>query len=278
MLFHHNSLIGVARIFLLTTMSRSGRKRLSASSFSDGSDLISNNMSYDVVSSKLRKSATGSSSASKRFFKTGIGDYAEHDQFIGISVPTLRNIAKDYEKMSDNEIVSFLNSSINEERLFALIIMTNQYKKSDTVRKDELYALYIDNINCINNWNLVDSSAHLIIGPHLENGNRSFLLELASSDNMWKRRIAILSTLHYIRKNDFEDTLHISTLLLEDSHDLIHKAVGWMLREVGKRNKCKLLDFLKEHHRKMNKTTLRYAIEKFNATEQRKWLNSHGNR
>lgn len=199
------------------------------------------------------------------FFKTGPGDYAEHDKFMGITVPVLRKIAKSFITLSLEDISLLIESKINEERLLALIILTGQYKLGKSDQREEIYQFFIKNIRYINNWNLVDSSAHLIVGAHLFERDRGFLEKLALSSNLWERRIAIISTWYFIRKSDLEWTFRIAKLLLNDSHDLIHKAVGWMLREAGKKNETSLISFLHCNSHKMPKTMLRYATERIYA-------------
>lgn len=216
-----------------------------------------------TIKNLLRQHAAQSAPSKAVFFKTGAGNYAEHDQFIGINVPTLRSIAKQYAHLSSEEITLLLTSPFNEERLLALFIMVDQYKKASAPMKKKLYELYMDHLDHINNWNLVDSSAHLIIGAHLHNNNKEILITLAQSDNLWHRRIAIITTWYFIRHHEYEWTLHIAEQLLNDSHDLIHKAVGWMLREMGERNETLLIQFLEKHASHMPRTMLRYAIEKF---------------
>ena len=196
------------------------------------------------------------------YFKTGPGDYAENDKFIGITVPVLRKIAKSFLYLKLEDLRILIQSVINEERLLALIILIGQYKIGEPERKEEIYQFYIANISYINNWNLVDSSAHLIIGAHLFGHDCSFLEGLALSKNLWERRIAIVATWYFIRKLELQLTFRIVTLLLNDSHDLIHKAVGWMLREAGKKDVEKLISFLRDHCNQMPKTMLRYAIER----------------
>jgi 3-methyladenine DNA glycosylase AlkD len=203
------------------------------------------------------------------FFKTGPGDYAEHDQFIGISVPQLRLIAKQFRNTELFDIQHLLRSPINEERLCALFILIFQYEQSDIENKKRLYLFYCNNIVHVNNWNLVDSSAYQIVGSYLYDKDRKFLFELAKSDNLWKRRIAIISTLFFIRNNDFSSTLQIAHILISDSHDLIHKAVGWMLREIGKRDKNTLVVFLKHYKQVMPKVMFRYAIERLDSDDMK---------
>ena len=165
-------------------------------------------------------------SRTRSFFKTGKGDYAEKDEFIGVPVPSLRKIAKNFSILSVSDLTSLLSSSINEERLLALLILTTQYQQSTGSLQQSYYQFYLDNLAYVNNWNLVDSSAHLILGAHLWDKDRSLLLTLAQSTNLWKRRIAMVSTWYFIRRDDFLWTFKIAQLLLNDSHDLIHKASG----------------------------------------------------
>ncbi len=215
------------------------------------------------IKSRLVASATVTDDKRTYFFKTGAGSYAEYDQFIGITVPTLRFIAKDFFDLSRIELQEFLSSPFNEERFFALIILVHQYQKASDIQKDELYQFYINNMKYVNNWNLVDASAHLIMGKYLLYKNKDILISLAQSSVLWERRIAIVSTWYFIRQDDLEWTFKIALLLLSDKHDLIHKSVGWMLREAGKKNISQLISFLDEHAAHMPRTMLRYAIEKF---------------
>lgn len=206
------------------------------------------------------------------FFKSGLGQYSEHDKFNGVSVPTLRKIAKNYINLSLDEILILIQSPINEERLLALIILTKKYELGDKSLRKQLYDFYINNIKYINNWNLVDSSAHLIIGRHLFDLDKSILYSLAESNIMWERRISIVSTWFFIKNHQFKWTLKVAEKLLSDKEDLIHKAVGWMLREVGKRDKEALKSFLDMYVTRMPRTMLRYAIEKLSEDERKYYL------
>jgi len=197
-----------------------------------------------------------------RFFKTGKGEYGEGDIFIGITVPEQRTIAKRYLALSLKEIEEILSSKIHEYRLTALLILVERYKKNISERK-EIVNFYITKLKYVNNWDLVDVSADKILGSYLMDKEKFMLYKLASSENVWERRIAIISTFYFIKKNKFEDTLKIAEILLNDKHDLIHKAVGWMLREVGKRNQDIEEELLKKYYKIMPRTMLRYAIEKF---------------
>lgn len=223
----------------------------------------------------LRRYATNAAAAS-RFFKTGPGDYAEHDVFLGVSVPTLRKIAREHADLSLTEIKPLLRSRINEERLLGLIILVNQYQHSSDSDKNKIYAFYLKHLSSVNNWNLVDASAHLIIGAHLFERDRSLLHTLCLSDDLWERRIAIVATWYFIKQNDFKDTLRIAKTLLNDEHHLMHKSVGWMLREVGKKDQDILVAFLDKHATEMPRTMLRYAIERFPEKERKQYLQRRG--
>ncbi len=198
-----------------------------------------------------------------RFFKTGKGEYGEGDIFLGIKVPEQRKLAKKYSGLPLDDIGHLLNSTIYEQRLTSLFILVLKYNKEDEKGKMEVVDFYISNLKHVNNWDLVDISAPHILGNYLLDNDRSILYRLASSDNLWERRIAILSTFSFIKNNQYEDALNISGILIFDEHDLIHKAVGWMLREIGKRDIKTEEEFLLKHYHEMPRTMLRYAIEKF---------------
>ncbi len=208
----------------------------------------------------------------QRFFKTGEGDYSEGDIFLGISVPIQRQIAKKYSNLSIPKIQELIKSKIHEYRLIALLVLMEKYVNSDSKNKEDLFSFYLKNVKYVNNWDLVDISAPGIVGDFLFDKDKKTLYELANSENLWEKRIAIVSTLNFIRKNEFSDALTISEILLNDGHDLIHKAIGWMLREVGKKDKEKLEKFLKFHYKNLPRTTLRYAIERFTERERKKYL------
>jgi 3-methyladenine DNA glycosylase AlkD len=209
---------------------------------------------------------------SQRFFKTAPGQYGEGDQFIGIRVPVLRRVAKQHRGMllSDTELL--LQSPIHEERLLALLILVLRYEKADRAVRKDVFDLYRRNIRFVNNWDLVDSSAHKIVGDYLRDRSRRWLHRLAKSGILWQRRIAIMSTLAYISDGEFAETLQIAELLLHDEEDLIHKAVGWMLREIGNRDRKVEEAFLKQHCKEMPRTMLRYAIEKFPEAKRQRYL------
>jgi 3-methyladenine DNA glycosylase AlkD len=206
------------------------------------------------------------------FFKTGKGEYGEGDSFLGIMVPDQRRIAKKYADLLMNDLRKLISSMMHEERLVCLFILINRYKKADSRGRKQVVDFYLKNMKYINNWDLVDLSSGPILGDHLIDGDRSILYEMAKSDDLWKRRIAVMSTFAFIRQNDFGDTLRIAEMLLNDRHDLIHKAVGWMLREIGKRDQAKEEDFLSRHYKRMPRTMLRYAIERFDEDKRRDYL------
>ena len=219
------------------------------------------------------------------FFKTGKGEYGEGDIFLGITVPDQRKIAEKYEELKLGEVQKLLKSKIHEHRLMALMILVEKYESLDSclrrndrkgvlveIEKSKLVDFYIKNTKYINNWDLVDCSAYFILGDYLFDKEKDVLYNLAKSENLWERRIAIISTLGFIRRNNFTETLKICEILLNDDHDLIHKACGWMLREVGKRDLRAELRFLKKFYKKMPRTMLRYAIEKFSKVERQRYL------
>jgi 3-methyladenine DNA glycosylase AlkD len=209
----------------------------------------------------------------KRFFKTGPGEYGEGDIFLGLTVPQQRKISKEYKDLPLKEAEKLLRSKIHEERLTALLIFVLQYKKGDETKKKSIVDIYLRNFKFINNWDLVDSSAPYILGDWLLKKDRLMLYKMAKSKVLWEKRIAMMSTFAFIYAGEYKDTFSIAELLLKDKHDLIHKAVGWMLREVGKRIDAKYLRiFLTEHAKNMPRTALRYAIEHFPEKERKKWL------
>ena len=199
----------------------------------------------------------------QRFFKTAPGEYGHGDIFLGIMVPIQRKIAEKYIDLILPEIQKLLNSKIHEHRFCALIILVSKYKKASDQEKKKIFCFYIKNSTKINNWDLVDVSAPKIVGDYLLNKNKAILYKFARSKNLWQKRISVLATFCFIRENKFEDSLKISEILFKDKHALIHKAVGWMLREIGKQNKRVEIKFLEEHAHKMPRVMLRYAIEKF---------------
>lgn len=197
------------------------------------------------------------------YFRTGPGEYGEGDRFLGIRIPVLRRLVREYRGVPPERVAELLRSPWHEARLLACLLLADAYPRGDAAAREAIYRLYLDNTKYINNWDLVDSSAPHVVGAHLEAGDRAVLERLARSDSVWERRIAILATQHFIRRGDFGSTLRIAEMLVDDRHDLIHKAVGWMLREVGNRDRAAEEAFLMRHHRTMPRTMLRYAIEKF---------------
>lgn len=216
----------------------------------------------------LKNRDNGQAEHLSRFFKTGKGQYGEGDVFLGIKVPVQREIVKKFKDASLKEIQELLNDEIHECRLTGLLILVNRYVKAENKKK--IFDFYLKNAKRINNWDLVDLSAPNIVGNYLldKKGERKLLYSLAKSKNLWEKRIAILSTFTFLRNGDYKDTLKISEIFLKDQHDLIHKAVGWMLREVGKRDKAVEVSFLKKYSKIMPRTMLRYAIEKFGPRER----------
>jgi 3-methyladenine DNA glycosylase AlkD len=229
-------------------------------------------MSADLAA-RLRQRADGSRVAGlQRFFKTGPGEYAEGDVFIGVTVPNLRQVCRECRDAAIPDIVPLLGSAVHEERLLALLLLVEAFKRGAEEGKREIYRLYLANTKYINNWDLVDSSAPHIVGAWLFTRSRSPLRRLARSSSVWERRIAIIATQFFIRSGDFEETFRIADMLLADRHDLIHKAVGWMLREVGNRSPKAERAWLESRYPRMPRTMLRYAIEKFPEAERRRYL------
>jgi len=232
-----------------------------------------NSKNIEQIKSVLQGLASIDKEKTARFFKTGIGHYAEADEFIGVPVPVLRKFAKTCMHVSLGELQELLKSKINEERLLALIILVYRYDKASGELKEEIYQFYLSNLQYVNNWNLVDTSAHLIMGAHLTNNkDKNVLLNLAQSEIIWERRIAIVATWYFIRKNELNWTFKIAEMLLNDKHDLIHKAVGWMLREAGKKDQNQLILFLNQYTPLMPRTMLRYAIEKLSEQQKKYYL------
>jgi len=208
-----------------------------------------------------------------RFFKTGKGQYGEKDLFLGISNPDIHKMANRYWKeISIEDTVYFLKHEIHEYRLLALDILRYKYEKGNQKQKKKIVDIYLESIEYVNNWDLVDQSAPHILGDYLLNRKKDILYGLAKSSNLWSQRISVVSTLAFIKKGKYEDTLKISQLLLDHNHDLIHKAIGWMLREIWKREPSVTEEFIKEHYEDISRTTLRYAIERMEETKRQKFL------
>jgi 3-methyladenine DNA glycosylase AlkD len=236
-------------------------------------------MFADMMIHKVKQELSAQANAEKAaffpiFFKTQPGEYGEGDKFIGVVVPQQRRIAKKYwREISLKELRELLCDPIHECRLTALFMLVHLFQKSKKEKDRKMIAdLYLNSADCINNWDLTDSSAYHILGAYLFDKDRSALYELAYSDHLWRQRIAMISTLYFIRKNDFADTLQLAEIFIHHEHDLMHKAVGWMLREIGNRNYDVEYDFLKKHYKEMPRTMLRYAIEKFDEDVRQDFL------
>jgi len=224
----------------------------------------------DQLKKEFRKAASPEKARIyTRFFKTGKGEYGEGDQFIGLTVPEQRALARKYVDLPLADVQELLKSRIHEHRLTALIILVYRFDKT---KDKKIVDFYLKNIRYSNNWDLIDCVADKILGEYLLDKDRSILYRFVESDSLWERRIAILTTFQFIKNRQFEDTLKIAEILLNDDHDLIHKAVGWMLREVGKRNQAVEEGFLRKHYRKMPRTMLRYAIERFTKEKKRFYM------
>ena len=229
-------------------------------------------MRFSDLKKELRASADPERARNSAwFFKTGEGQYGHGDRFIGLTVPTIRRIAHRYVHLPLTDVTKLLASPIHEYRFAALEILVAQYERGN---EKPVFDFYLKHTRFVNNWDLVDTSAPYIVGEHLLTRPRKVLYRLAKSKNIWERRIAIVSTMMFIRAGETEDTFAIARLLLADDHDLIHKAVGWMLREAGKQSTPALLRFLNEHRGEMPRATLRYAIERFPAAERKRLLSS----
>ncbi len=206
------------------------------------------------------------------FFKTGKGQYGEGDKFLGVVVPDIRKVAKEHKALPISELQQLLKSESHECRLCALLILIEQFRKSKDADREKIYEFYLANSRYVNNWDLVDLSCYHIVGEYLSDKDRSRLYELAESELLWDQRIAVVSTMAFIRKNDFKDILSLSEKLLNHKHDLMHKACGWMLREAGKRDEDVLKSFLDKHHKVMPRTMLRYSIEKLTKEERAHYM------
>ena len=213
----------------------------------------------------------------QRFFKTGPGEYGEGDRFRGIRVPVLRKLARKYRHLSLAEGGRLVQSAFHEDRLLALLILIHLYYQGDGAVRGAIHCLYLEHRSFVNNWDLVDISAPHLLGHYLRNRNTDLLTRLADSRVVWERRMAIIATFHFIKQGDHDETLRVARLLLGDPEDLIHKAVGWMLREVGKRDVAVLQRFLGQHGQAMPRTMLRYAIERLPEQERRAYLGAKGN-
>lgn len=236
-------------------------------------------MTADTVKKELAaRVEKGKSASLQRFFKTGKGQYGEGDIFMGVMVPQQREVARIFQDLDLSEIERLLASEVHEHRLTALFILVKRYQKLKTSQeKRELFDFYVSQREHINNWDLVDSSARQIVGEYLNDKDKEILYKFARSGNLWERRIAIISTNYFITRRNFHDTMRIAALLLNDKEDLIHKAVGWMLREIGNVDQTAEEKFLKKYYKKMPRTMLRYAIEKFSPKQRAFYMGKHPN-
>lgn len=229
------------------------------------------------IKADLLLAATKDPEFMMRFFKAGKGEYAEGDRFVGVTVPNQRRIARQYADLSLSGIRTLLKSAIHEHRLTGLFILVGQFQKSkDVDERTQLKDFYLEMRSRVNNWDLVDSSAHKILGAWLRDQpkkERAILTQLSKSDVLWDRRIAVIATFWFISKGEFDDMMRLAKRLLHDEHDLMHKAIGWGLREVGKKDKAVLTDFLDDHAAVMPRTMLRYAIERLSASERKRYMN-----
>ncbi|MDD1781802.1 DNA alkylation repair protein [Enterovibrio sp. ZSDZ35] len=226
----------------------------------------------EIVETLQQAGNTEIAEHSGRFFKSGPGEYGEGDKFLGIRVPVVRQFAKQFKNAELNTLSALLDSEWHEVRLLALVILSEQFKKAIPHSRKGIYDFYLAHTSRINNWDLVDCSAHIIVGGYLADKDRDALYTLAASSSLWERRIAMMATFTFIRAHQFNDTLELAELLLKDKEDLIHKMCGWMLREMGKRDVQQLKAFLDEHVKAMPRTMLRYAIEKLSKEERQDYL------
>jgi 3-methyladenine DNA glycosylase AlkD len=230
-------------------------------------------MGFNELRADLKKEANKEQAVIlQRFFKTGKGEYGEGDIFYGIKVPVQRSIAGKHRGLLLSDLQKLLNSPVHEERLVSLFILVDKYGRGDEKQKEKIFRFYLKNTRKINNWDLVDLSAPKIVGAHLFDRDKSILFKLANSPNLWEKRIAILSTMFFIKYLHFDTTFGIAEILLNDKHDLIHKGVGWMLREVGNKSLTEEERFLKKYYKQMPRTMLRYAIEKFPESRRKAYL------
>ncbi|MBN2324671.1 MAG: DNA alkylation repair protein [Spirochaetes bacterium] len=230
----------------------------------------------DRIKKELSEAAdTGKVAEYERFFKTQPGEYGEGDRFLGVSVPSQRMVSKKYYTQATlADIGALMESGFHEHRLTALFLLVLKFEKTrDGDEKKAATGIYLEKLDRVNNWDLVDSSAPKILGAWLFDRDRSMLYDLAGSDDLWRQRVAVMATFYFIKQHDFSDALRIAELLLGHPHDLIHKATGWMLREIGNRDRKTEEAFLKKHYKKMPRTMLRYAIEKFEPETRSRYLN-----
>ena len=231
----------------------------------------------DALKRDIRRVASPERAAVNRwFFKTGSGEYGEGDKFLGVTVPDVRKVARRYDQIPLSSISALLKSGWHEERMLALLILVRQYERGDKRARGAIHRLYLRHTRWVNNWDLVDCSAAQIVGAYLEKNDFTLMRRLAKSRSVWERRIAMIATYHYIKQREFKQALAVAEMLLGDDHDLIHKAAGWMLREIGNRDRLVEERFLKKHAHRMPRTMLRYAIERFPEPLRRRYLSLKG--
>lgn len=231
---------------------------------------------FDVLRSKFRSLGDPEHTRSKeRYFKSGPGSQDTGDVFLGIRMPQIREFLKSCRHLEPSECIEFLQSELHEERMLGLLLLVQRYKKGSEAQRAEIYSAYLENIDAANQWDLVDQSAHLIIGPHLQVVGAGILRDLANSPLWWRRRVAIVSTLHLIRNSHYDTTFEIARVLLQDEHDLLQKAVGWMIKEISQRDVAAAVGFLSEVYREMPRTMLRCAIEKLDPEMRQAFLKGH---
>jgi 3-methyladenine DNA glycosylase AlkD len=229
--------------------------------------------SVESVRAELRARADADRAAGvARFFKTGPGEYGEGDRFLGLTVPQLRRLARAHRALPLGDVLALLDSEWHEERLLALLLLVDAHDRADEAGRRRILDAYLAHTARVNNWDLVDASAAGIVGPHVAPDELTLLDRLTASPSLWERRIAMVATYHHIRRDEMRPALHVAERLLDDRHDLIHKAVGWMLREVWKRDPAAAEAFLRAHHARVPRTALRYAIERFDEPRRRRWL------
>jgi 3-methyladenine DNA glycosylase AlkD len=234
-------------------------------------------MQSELTTTKLKRELKAAATPERaagaaRYFKTGVGGYGEGDVFLGIATADLRRIAMRYKALGLDDLQRLLEAKEHEVRLAALEIMVAQHRRGDEALQKEILAMYLRNTRYINNWDLVDCSCREIVGGHLRTGSKKLLSKLAKSKSLWERRIAMVSTMTLVWEGDFEDALRVAQMLLDDRQDLIHKAIGWVLRELGDEDRAELLRFLKRHYARVPRTSLRYAIEHFSEEERKRIL------
>lgn len=243
------------------------------SGFGKRKNMGTKSIKLEEIQSAIKEAADpGTAEFLQRYFKTGPGQYGEGDRFRGIKVPVIRKIAKKAYGLPFDDVVNLLHSSWHEDRLLALFVLTKRFTDGDEEERQKIYRTYLDHSPEINNWDLIDLSAPAVLGGFLYERDRKILFDMARSTNLWKRRMAVMATFYFIKNGDYDDSLAIAGILLNDSEDLIHKATGWMLREIGKRDMQAEETFLIEHYSKMPRTMLRYAIERFPEKRRQAYL------